>query len=230
MSKKQKILCILGAIVVIAALSAALIFVFGGDGSQQKAEPINLKGTWIIAGEYNNDVPVFVNNQYMVFSDDSVSVYKDDTVKPYAVSSYSINAANQIKLPDISREYKVEKKTENCYRLYESATKYMLLIKNSGDDLAEIVVNSSMLAGKWNVTMKGDQLNNGESLNFVNDTLEYFKTPGETPSVTANYIVSDGNVISADSINMKMRCFFVGEKNVIFVEDSGIVWELSKAD
>lgn len=208
----------------------ALIFVFGGDNDQPKAEQISLNGTWIIAAEYNNDVPVFVNDQYMVFSNDSVSVYKDDTQKPYAVSSYSINAANQIMLPDISREYKVEKKTEYCYRLYESATKYILLIKNGSDDLVETAVDTSALSGKWNVIMKGDQLNNGESLKFSNDTIEYFKTPGETPTVTANYTISNGNMISADTINLELECFLVSENTMLFVENSGIVWELSKAE
>lgn len=207
-----------------------MIFVFGGDNDQPKAEQISLNGTWIIAAEYNNDVPVFVNDQYMVFSNDSVSVYKDDTQKPYAVSSYSINAANQIMLPDISREYKVEKKTEYCYRLYESATKYILLIKNGSDDLVETAVDTSALSGKWNVIMKGDQLNNGESLKFSNDTIEYFKTPGETPTVTANYTISNGNMISADTINLELECFLVSENTMLFVENSGIVWELSKAE
>lgn len=230
MTKKQKTLCAVGAIIVLVAFFTALIFVFGGDNDQPKAEQISLNGTWIIAAEYNNDVPVFVNDQYMVFSNDSVSVYKDDTQKPYAVSSYSINAANQIMLPDISREYKVEKKTEYCYRLYESATKYILLIKNGSDDLVETAVDTSALSGKWNVIMKGDQLNNGESLKFSNDTIEYFKTPGETPTVTANYTISNGNMISADTINLELECFLVSENTMLFVENSGIVWELSKAE
>ncbi len=230
MTKKQKILCAVSALIVLVALAAALIFVFSGDDVQPQTETISLNGTWIVVGEYNNDVPVFADNQYMVFTGDSASVYKDDTDKPYAVSSYSIDAANQMVLSDISREYKVEKKTEYCYRLYESSTKYMLLIKNCSDDLAETVVDASMLSGKWTVTMKGDQLNNGESLNFVNDTIEYFKTPGETPAVTASYTISDGNMISADSINLKMECFFVNEETMLFVEDGGIVWELSRAE
>lgn len=230
MTKKQKTLCAVGAIIVLVAFFTALIFVFGGDNDQPKAEQISLNGTWIIAAEYNNDVPVFVNDQYMVFSNDSVSVYKDDTQKPYAVSSYSINAANQIMLPDISREYKVEKKTEYCYRLYESATKYILLIKNGSDDLVETAVDTSALSGKWNVIMKGDQLNNGESLKFSNDTIEYFKTPGETPTVTANYTISNGNMISADTINLELECFLVSENTMLFVENSEIVWELSKAE
>lgn len=229
MTKKAKIFCAAGAFVVLVALTAALIFIFSGDDAQPQTEPISLNGTWIVVGEYNNDVPVFADNQYMVFTDDSATVYKDDTEKPYAVSSYSIDASNQMTLLDISREYKVEKKTDYCYRLYESATQYMLLIKNGSDDLVETTVDASILAGKWTVTMKGDQLNNGESLNFVNNTIEYFKTPGETPTITANYIISDGNIISADSINLKMECFFVGEKTMLFVEDGGIVWELSKA-
>ena len=229
MTKKQKILCVSSALVVLVALVAALIFIFSGNDVQPQTESISLNGTWIVAGEYNNDVPTFADNQYMVFSDDSASVYKDDTEKPYAVSSYSIDVANQMVLTDISREYKVEKKTDHCYRLYETATKYMLLIKNGSDDLAETVVDASMLAGKWTVTMKGDQLNNGESLNFVNDTIEYFKTPGETPAVTASYTISDDNIISADSINLKMECFFISEETMLFIEDDGIVWELSKA-
>ena len=85
MTKKQKTLCAVSALIVLVALAAALIFVFSGDDVQPQTETINLNGTWIVVGEYNNDVPVFADNQYMVFTGDSASVYKDDTDKPYAV-------------------------------------------------------------------------------------------------------------------------------------------------
>ncbi len=230
MTKKAKILCAIGGVFVAVALAIALIFIFSGEDNQPQPTAVDLNGTWVVVAEYNDTTPTFADNQFMVFENGTASIFKDNLNTPYASSAYTVDSANQMNLPDISRKYKVDKKTDNCIRLYETTTKYLLLIKNDTSELKKTTVDTSMLEGKWNIVMKGDQFNNGEAINFVGNTIEYFKTSADTPDVTADYTLNDKNVIAADSINLKLGCFRVDNKTMLFVEESGIVWELSKAE
>lgn len=223
---KKNVIISICAVVVVAAIALALIFVFGGQEQTPKTEKPDLSGTWVVVATYNNDTPVFSQAQYMVFTADSAAVYVSDTETPYARSSYTINEANQLLLPDISREYKVAQKTDNCVRLYESATTYMLLVRNAQDACAATPVTAEALSGKWNVTMKGDLMNGGEALEFSGDTLNYYKAGAADP-ITTTYAISDAGVLTAESLGLTMYCC-ASKDAMVFVEQGGIVWELKK--
>lgn len=224
---KKTLLYIIGAIVVVAALTVSLIFVFGGKNENEQVNVPDLTGNWVVAAVYTNDTPVFTENQYMVFKDGTASMYTDGKSEPYATSTYSINEASQLLLPDISREYKVAKKTDHCVRLYESADKYLLLVKNSSEALVPEAVTVQDLTGSWNVAMKGDQLNNGEKLSFADGKLSYYKAGATEPSATADFTLENG-VLKAPTLGMEMRCYATSENTLALIEQSGIVWELAK--
>lgn len=228
--KKKSVIISVGAIVVIIAFALAISFVFSDNGKTPEdnvENSFNIEGTWVVVANYTNDIPVFVENQFMNFNKNEASMYKDTSDTPFAKSVYEINDSNQLILSDISREYKVAPKTDNCVRLYDTATTYMLLVRNSTQENKTSPVTESFLQGKWNVVLKAESLNNGEVMSFENNHLEYFKNSGDKPFSASDFIIKD-DIISIDSLGLNMRCFKNDENNIIFVEESGVVWELAK--
>ena len=231
--KKRSVFLIVGSILVVAAIAASLIFVFsgndenGGDITDPPAKELRLNGTWLVVANYVNDAPVFIDNQFMIFTDTEAAMYKDTTGEAYAKSSYTVDDANQLILSDLSRQYKIAQKSDNCIRLYDGTDTYMLLIRNSSADRKAEAVDAALLAGKWNISMKGEDLNNGEALEFENATLKYYKAGSATPAATADFTI-ESNLLTAASLNMKMRCYKVSDFCVILLEETGIVWELTK--
>lgn len=218
---KKTVVMSIGAVLVIAALISALFFALGGGEKMMENNPILLEGSWAIVARYQNDVPTFLSHQTIIFTEDMAMMYKDDTGMPYASGLYSVNAAGQLLLPYLSREYKVTMHTRNCVRLYESATTYMLLVRNGSPVTAE------MLQGRWNVAMKGDQLNNGEVLEFTERTVRYYRKGLEQPVVTAEFIFSRDGILLVEEMGLSMNCYSISEKKIALIEQSGVVWELS---
>ena len=231
--KKRSIFLIVGTILVIAAIAASLIFIFsgndenGGDITQPPAQELSLKGTWHLVANFVKDVPAPVENQFVIFSDHQVSMFKDATGEAYAQSAYTLNDANQLILSDISKEYKLSKKSDNCIRLYDGTDTYMLLVRNCTDARENVPVTTETLAGRWNVIMKGDELNNGEVLEFAGNTLNYYKPGNATPAATVEFTL-ENSILNASAMGLKMRCYKVSDNTVIFVQDTGVVWELTK--
>ena len=217
---KKNLWLIIGAVVVVAAIVASLIFVLTpGENEPQVVIP-DLSGNWTVVATYTNDTPTYTDGQSAKFADGSVSFYKDgDTNNAYAISTYTINEAFQLSLPDMAREYKVDKKTDNVVRLCQDANTYMLLVRS--------VSVLTQADGKWQVVMKGEQMNNGESLSFNSGKLEYYKAGSSTPAATADYVIENG-VLKAAALGMEMRCYAVSDSAFVMVENNGIVWELAK--
>jgi len=230
MNKKTLILTIC-AILVVIALAVSLIFIFSGDTENPDQtggdKAFSLTGTWLVVANYVNDSPVFTDGQFMIFTDTNAAMYKDATGDAFAQSSYTVNEVNQLILSDISREYKIDKKTDNCIRLYDTATTYMLLVRNSKSEREVEVPTVNSLAGKWNVTLKGDVRNNGEVLEFEGSTLKYYRNAASAPAATPEYTLQ-GSKLNVSAMGLNMRCYIVNANTIICVEDGGIVWELSK--
>ncbi len=224
---KKPVLFVLCAIVVVIALVVSILFVWGGKEDQNAPQLPDLTGYWTVAAVYANDTPTFVDNQFMTFQNGTASMYKDTIDQAYATSTYTVNEAAQLLLPDISREYKIDKKTDRCVRLYESPTQYMLLIKNKADSLTPAACTAEDLNGKWNVAMKGDQFNNGEVLEFTEGNLRYYKQGASEPFATAAFVLENGS-IRAESLGMQMKCYATSDQSFALIEQSGIVWELVK--
>lgn len=219
---------ILCTVIVVAAVAAALVFALGGKEDAPEVQKPDLTGTWTVAAVYTNDTPTFTPGQYMVFSGTDAAMYKDGNATPFASSSYSVNEANQLLLPDISREYKIDKKTANCVRLYENTTQYMLLIKHGSTTLAPTAFTLDTMSGSWDVKMKGDQLNNGERLVFSGDSLSYYKAGSTEPAATATVALSDAGVLTVAAMNLTMTGYPVSADTFVLVEQGGIVWEIAK--
>ena len=217
---KKNLALIIGAVVVVAAIVVSLVFVLTPNEDEPPVVIPDLSGDWTAVANYVDDVPTFTDGQYASFEDGVACFYKDgDRNTPYARSAYTVNEAFQMSLPDIGREYKVDKKTDNCVRLYQDANTYMLLVRS--------VSPATQADGTWQVTMKGDQMNNGESLAFADGKLSYYKAGATTPAATADYVI-EGGVLKAAALGMEMRCYAVGTDTLMLVEQSGIVWELKK--
>ena len=223
---KKPVIIILAAVIVVAAIVVSLIFALGGSENEQKPQLLDVSGEWTVVAQYNNDVPTFVENQRMTFADGKAAMYKDGGAEPYAQSGYVVNEANRLILADISREYKIDKKTDNCIRLYENTATYMLLIKKG--TASDSALNNEAVVGKWNVTMKGDRFNNGEVLEFSATDMKYYKAGAAEPFATSVFTLSADGVISMDNLGLTMRCLKISDNTVMFVEQSGIVWELTK--
>lgn len=226
---KKSILYTICGVAVVAAIVATLIFIFVSINKKPDAEKPNLIGTWTVAAIYENDKPIFTDKQYMVFSKDNAAMYKDGNSEPFASSSYSINKANKLLLPDISHKYKVDKKTDNCIRLYETATKYMLLVRNSTAAPAKTPVRVADFEGKWNVIMKGDLLNSGERFEFSKTSLKYYKADSNKPFAATTFYVTEGFIFNAQNLGLTMRCYPISSSDTfVLIEDSGTVWEIKK--
>ena len=224
---KKTLVYVLGGILAAIALAVSLVFILGGNNENATVNIPDLTGNWVVAATYTNNTPTFTENQYMVFKDGTAAMYKDTVDEAYATSAYSINEAAQLLLPDISREYKIDKKTERCVHLCESADQYMLLIKLNGDTLPPVPCAQDDLNGKWNVTMKGDQFNNGEILEFADGTLQYYKAGASEPSAVSEFSLENG-VIKVPSLGMEMKCYAAADNTFVLIEQNGIVWELAK--
>lgn len=229
--KKKSILFILCMVIVVIASVISLNFVFGGKKENDSESNANtadsLVGTWIIAANYMNDKPNFNENQFVEFSNDKVFMYKDDLSSPYVESVYDLDSSNQLNLSDISSNYIVALKTNNCIRLYDTKDSYMLLIRNNVKDIEKTLVTEDDLQGKWNIVLKAETINNGEVMVFNGDNLDYYKDAAEQPVASTKFVMKDGMLV-ADSLGMMLKCYKTGDNHMIFVDQDGIVWELSK--
>lgn len=217
---KKHLWLIIGAVVAVAAIVVSLVFVLTPGENEPEVVIPDLSGNWTAVATYVGDVPTFTDGQYAAFKDGVACFYKDGNLDTaYAQSAYTINEAFRMDLPDIGREYKVDKKTDSVVRLYQDTDTYMLLVRSTSPATA--------VDGKWQVVMKGDQMNGGESLSFDGGKLSYYKAGASTPAATADYVIENG-VLTAAALGMEMRCYPVGTTTFVMVEGNGIVWELER--
>lgn len=212
--------------VVVVALIASLAFVFSNSGEEPIQTKVDLGGSWKVVLVSNNEVPTFVEDQYVVFTADSVSFYKDDLTKANTTSNYVIDDANYLKLADISREYVLDKKSDNCIRLYENAETYLALIRTASEKLETTYPTAEELEGKWDAVLKGGQPDSGSTLSFSNGELTY---QGPASSASAQFAITDKGVLTAPSLNYTMYCYNSVDGVIFLFEDNGNVWEIVKA-
>ena len=213
---------------VLSALIASLIFILSGNTKNISKEKLDIAGNWVVGAIYENDVPTFTDNCFAVFSAESIAFYKENSKSPYVVSKYTLNDNKELNLTDISKLYKVVVNTENCIRLYENNTVYMLLIKNQSSELKPTPCTTDILNGKWEIKMKGDQFNSGELLDFNENIMSYYKDATTAPIATTSYTLSDDGILCAQDLHILMRCFVISDSTIIFIEENGVVWETTK--
>lgn len=230
---KKKVVYIICGAVILAALIGMLIFIFNGNnaGSDDEQKTINLVGTWEVAAVVQNDTPTFADEEFMVFTEDKASNYRSGNSEPFASSSYEISADSKLILPDISRNYTIDQKTDNCVRLYETADKYLLLIRYKNADMSEVAADKEVLIGKWNVLYRSADEKFEEVLEFSDDTLNDYRNGSSDPVSTSAYSWQEDKYIFADKWNKKFEFHSISDNTIIFIEcDTGIAWELQKAE
>ncbi len=226
---KKKIIYGICAAVVVVAVALCLIFVFSGNIEVAKQAP-NFEGTWMICANYTSEVPAFNENQFIVFKNETVKIYKDDLKNPYATSKYIIDDANNLVLSDIDRKYLIDKKTDNCIRLYENAESFMLIVKNNSPELAVAGCTANDFKGSWNVVMKGSEINMGDSLAFAEDSLEYYRASApDSPATTSTYNVSDDSILTAQEAGLSLKCYKAADGHIVMLDkNTSNAWEIAK--
>ena len=221
---KKNFLTLFCCIFVLVSIIVALIFAFG-ETEQLPSEnhTVALKGEWIIAASYNNDIYTPISNQFAKFSENEVSITEGTNQK---TTRYTINEMNELVLND-GKTYKISPKTQNCIRLYDSQSTCLLLVKNSNNAEKPQSVTLDLLEGKWNVVLKGSEINNGDILIFEENLIKYLKNGSDTP-VAQSTVTIEGNVLSAETMNITMSCYISDSNTIILIENNGNVWEITR--
>lgn len=230
---KKKILFISCAGIVLFAIVAMLIFVLSGNNEKtypDNKETVDIIGTWEVAVVMQDEVPTFVDNEFLTFSADKVSIFKNGEDKPFADSSYSISKDNTLNLSDIGRTYIIDNKNKDYIRLYESAEKYMILIRYSVFDISEEESAPESIKGKWKVEYRsGDPID--EVLEFSDNILNDYRNGSENPVSTSTYSWKDDNCIVADKWSKELKFYRISNARIVFIEtDTGFVWVLERVD
>ncbi len=225
--KKKTLLIIGGAIALIAVIVLA-IFAFSGE-KEEAAMNINLEGTWKVA-VYNNGNMTIVDNEFMVFDEKTAKDYRGNNAEPFVSSNYTIDS-NKLTLPDISKSYTIDRRTENYIRLYESQDTFLELIRYKNSDMSAIEVDPNLMSGKWDIVYRNtDKPYSGSYLFFENGMIEQYQAGSNDPVASANYEIDDSHLV-VDGWGKDMVIYQVNESTVVLVElasDKGFIWELQK--
>ena len=230
-SMKKNMIYILCGVLIVAALAAMLIFVFSGDNSPEQPT-VDLKGTWKVVAYVQNETVSIVDKEFMVFDDTSVNDYRDQADTPFATSQYSLDEALLLKLPDINRQYKVVKHTDNYICLYENETTYLELIRFASVDMSPAAPDPSVIEGKWEIKYRNTSTPYaGDTLLFENGTLSHYKSGSTTPAATSSYEWTEEGQLNIVLWSKNMKVYQMADGNIVMFElatDTGFVWELKK--
>lgn len=230
---KKKVLFIICGAVIASIIIAMIVFVLSGN-NDMTIEPISVEGTWKVVAYVNNGTISIVDNEYMVFDAENVSDYRNNTTEPFATSKFSIDSKMLMSLPDISRNYTVEKYTENYIRLYESQNVYMELIRYSNADMSPIDVDTSTFEGKWNIIYRNtSNVYAGDYMIFENGTASQYSIGSNDPVATSSYSWQNENHLVVDGWSKEMVLYPISNDAIIMVElatDIGFIWEFQRAN
>ena len=223
---KKNVITIVAAVVVLIAISALLLFVFTTPPSTVTAPTIDITGSWKVASYVNNGSVSLPEKEYMVFTDTEATAHRDGTV--IATSSYTIDA-DTLKLPSISKQYKVIYKTDNYLRFYESNTTFIELIRYTDPDTVPPSFDTSMLYGTWNVDYRTTEAPMSETLVFTETTLKNYRNGSSTPTIETNYTLLNYDRLHVDKLGTEFKLIWFTEDIAYFVEyHTGLVWQLSR--
>lgn len=223
--KKKTLYILIGAFVAVA-IALLLIFVFSGNVSEDMKQ-VEIDGTWEVVVSATNNTPALVENQFMTFDGETADVYRDGEI--YASSTYSISG-NMLSLPDISRKYSIEAKTENHIRLYENEKVYMELVRYPNADLSEVEIDHETIYGKWDVAYRNasDPVAN-EVLAFSEDQIEDYRDGASEPAAVSSYSWVSDDVLLADKWGIEFKLYQLSADVIFFVETAtGLIWELHR--
>lgn len=230
---KKKAPFIVCGVVILLVVVAMIVFIFSGS-NDVAVEPANIEGIWKVAVYVNNGAVSIIDNEYMVFDEESVSDYRDNTTEPYATSNYTIDSSLQLALPDISRNYSIEKYTENYIRLYESQSVYMELIRYGNMDMSPLDVDSTAFEGKWNIVYRNTaNVYAGDYMIFENGIASHYSAGSSEPLAISSFSWQNDNHLLVDGWSKELVLYPLSNDTVIMVElatESGFIWEFQRAE
>lgn len=227
---KKRIVYAVCGIVLIAAVSLLIIFAFSGDSTSQNIT-VGVEGTWRVVTYVNNGAATLIENEYMVFSDGEANAYRDGNKEPYASSNFTIDSSLIMNLPEISRKYTVDSRSKNHMRLYENADTYMYLIRYPNEDMSNIEIDPSIVAGRWDVVYRDSDTNYAdEYLVFENGMMHDYHGENKEPTATMDYVWAENQIVIS-TINKSMTLHIISDTEIAFVEtDTGYIWELKRGE
>lgn len=190
-----------------------------------------IEGSWKVLIHYDGETITPVDNEYLVFSAGTAYFYRDSLETPIVTTSYELGNDLILELKENSKQYKVEKKTDNHIRLYDSPTSSIYLIRHLEANLSPVSFNSDDVSGKWNVVYHDtDDVITNEYLVFENDKLFAYRNNKTEPAMVFDYYW-EGNQITLGGGKLIMYAYTISNDVIAFVEkDSPIYWELQKSN
>ncbi len=227
---KKKFVYVVGGIVLAVMLSILVLFAFSGDNTIAN-QTLDVEGTWKVVTYVNNGTATLVENEFMIFSNGQANAYRDGNKDPYASSNFTIDSSMLMHLPEISRKYTVDSRSQNHIRLYESADTYMCLIRYFNEDVNNVEVDTSIVDARWDVVYRdSDENYANEYLIFENGIMYDYDGEDESPVATLDYVWNE-NQIFISAINKTMILHIISNTEIAFIEtDTGYIWELKKND
>ena len=226
---KKRISYVICGVVLVMILVVLLVFAFSGNDTQSN-ETVDITGTWKVVTYVSNGSATLVENEFMIFSDNQAEAYRDKNKEPYASSSYTIDSYMLLELPEISRKYTVDIRSRNHMRLYENANEYMCLIRYPNEDMSSVETDTSIVAGKWDVTYRDSDNNySDEYLVFEEKQMHDYHGNSKNPTAILDY-TWDEKLIVISTIDKTMEFHIISDTEIAFVEtDTGYIWELKKS-
>ncbi len=226
--KKKSVMIIAVSAFVIVAIAVLMIFILSGDPTGD-IKTVDLTGTWKVAAYFSNGTPALPENEFMIFTDDRAVAHRDGAT--IATSGYTLTDGKNLELPEISRSYIVERRTDNYIRLYENASVYMELIRYPNEDLGDISIDASKLRDRWNVVYRNtDTPIADEILVFTENQIEDYRNGSVEPAAVSDYAWTCEDCLFADRWGIEFQLIQFSDTTIFFIEkQSGLIWELHRA-
>lgn len=225
---KKNIIWIVGAVVIVAAVAAMLIFVLSGKDDHPVVET-DLTGSWKVIANVTSgkcDIPAA---EVITFENGSVNDYRDNKSEPFTTSTYTIDG-DVLELKDISRTYRINVMSDNVITLYTSDDTFIRIMKLPAEDIDENTIEPSFFEGKWNVAFNSGSIEvSSEYFEFSGLTVKDFRNGESTPTFESDFSITNGHIL-ANSIEKDLAFFIIDADTMILVDtDGGKVWESNKA-
>ncbi len=209
---------IVGAVVIVAALIAGIIFVVRTCDEEPAPTEFTLEGTWRL---FNYDATT-TDVQFLVFGAESVTAFKNGN--QVFTSKYEY-ANNSLKLVDLNKEYVSLKYTNNYVNLVDGNHVEQTLVRSTGNGSVIESIDWTKIVGTWKVTLHGKDFPANETMSFDGSTFKAYRG-SETPFVDCPYTPEANGNVNVQS--MGQFCLTYVDSNVaILVQlSNGNVFEL----
>ncbi len=229
---RKRIAFSVSIVFIAAAIFAMLFFALSGKGSAE-ADAVNLSGTWEVAASVENGKAALAEDEFMVFEAEMAYAYREGSSEPYASSKYEVHSGKELtlRLPDISRQYVIDLKSENYICLYENPESHIRLIRYPDEERKAVKVERSFIVGKWEVVYRNAAEKIDEVLEFGNSELADYRAGSDVPYATSPYSWVGGKCFHAGQLGKTMEVHPLSEDVMILVEtDTAEVWELQRVN